>query len=122
MARTVQTQGIHNQLVSNQVVTFRNEGYTNIKADHINHPSGQPAMVNGHIPDLSAVKNGFMVISEVETNDSINDQSTIQQWKAFDRSSHEFHVVVPKSALEDAQSMARRNGITVDKYWYCDGC
>jgi hypothetical protein len=120
MARTIQAQGIHNQLVINQVTTYRNEGYSNIKADHINHPNGQPSIVNGHIPDLSAVKNGLVVICEVETNDSINDHSTIQQWKAFDRSSYEFHVVVPKSALEDAQDMARRNGITVNKFWYCD--
>lgn len=75
-------------------------------------------MVFGHIPDVMAQKNGRITICEVETNDSLIDSSTIAQWKAFDRSGYEFHVVVPHSGLELAKAIATQNSISVDFYWY----
>ena len=60
-------------------------------------------------------------ICEVETADSINDASTIQQWKAFARSPYIFEVAVPESALESAKKMARDNGIAVNTFWYTKG-
>ena len=54
MARTQQTQSLHDRIIRLQVDTYKSHGYSNIKAAHIGFPNGQPTEVNGHIPDISA--------------------------------------------------------------------
>ena len=118
MVRTRNSSALHDMLIREMISTYESGGYYNIKADHIGHPNGSPNEVNDYIPDVSAVKNGATVICEAETADSLYEQHTINQWKAFSKSAYEFHVVVPLSALNEAKKMAVQNNITVNNWWY----
>lgn len=122
MLSTVKTQSVHDKLTIIQVINYRKHGYTNIKVNRANYLQGQPDKVGGYTPDLSAVLDHKTTICRVETNDSINDTETIEQWKAFGRSVFEFHLIVPKSALSQVKEIAKHNRITVDKYWYSENC
>jgi len=105
-------------MITALVDQYAKEGYS-VKADHIGHPNGAPVPVNGHIPDVAAYSGGnIKIIAEAETCDSISGTETHDQWSAFSRSSYAFHVIVPKSCLEDAQNQARAWGISVDKWWW----
>lgn len=117
MLRTSQSQSVHDKIIGLQVNAYSSKGYTNIKASHIGYLGGQPDIVNGHIPDLSSYYNGQKVICEVETADSISNNETIEQLKAFSRSGYILHVSIPKSELQQAQKVARDNGINVNLYW-----
>ncbi|NSW84045.1 MAG: hypothetical protein HPY90_12370 [Syntrophothermus sp.] len=50
----------------------------------------------------------------------IGTRETLDQWRAFDASWKEFHVIVPERCLEEAEKSARDNLITVDRWWYLD--
>jgi hypothetical protein len=114
------SEEVHNRLIRALVNRYKEEGYTNIKADHINHPNGAPDPVNGYRPDISAQKGSTYLIAEAETCDTIGTQETLDQWRAFDASWKEFHVIVPKRCFEEAEKSARDNLITVDQWWHLD--
>lgn len=118
MIRTSNSSALHDTLIREMVNTYETKGYYNIKADHIGHPNGRPDEVNGFIPDVSAMMNGTTVICEAETTDSLNVAHTVDQWKAFSKSAQEFQIVVPRSALDNAQKIAAQNDISVNQWWY----
>lgn len=115
-------RSIHDKLTIIQVINYRKHGYTDIKVNYSNYLQGKPDQVGGYTPDLSAVSNYKTIICKVETNASINENFSIQQWKAFSKSNYEFHLIVPKSVLNDVKEIAKMNGVTVDKYWYSESC
>jgi len=109
---------IHTQLISALVNSYEAKGYY-VKADHINHPNGAPAPTNGHIPDITAYSQGQLVIvAEAETCDTISGTETYNQWSAFSRGTHKFHVIVPQVCLANAQNQAAIWRITVDQWWW----
>lgn len=114
------SEEVHNQLIRALVNHYNQEGYTNIKADHINHPNGAPDPVNGYRPDISAKKGSIHVIAEAETCDTLGTKETIDQWRAFSVSRKEFHIIVPKRCFEEARKSAEDNLITVNQWWYLD--
>jgi hypothetical protein len=120
MLETVKTQSIHDKLTIFQIINYRKHGYTNIKVNNTNYAPGQPERVGGYTPDMSAVFDHKTTICMVETNDSMKEFHTIEQWRAFAKSAFEFHVIVPKNALSDAKEKAKINRINVDKYWYSE--
>ena len=79
-------QNQHNLMVTNVANYLDSNGYRDIKADL--HGFSWPERItwkstgNGHIPDVSAWNN-LQNIFEVETDDSIFDEHTEDQWKLF---------------------------------------
>ena len=107
------------QLMLLQLVNYNKHGYTDIKVNHKDYLNGQPEKVEGFTPDLSAVINNQTVICGIKTNDSGNDDSIIQQWRAFSRNGNPFHVVVSKDSFQAVKEFAKWNGIKIAKYWCC---
>ncbi|MBW1697570.1 MAG: hypothetical protein JRH18_23950 [Deltaproteobacteria bacterium] len=123
MARTQSESQEHQKLIAMMVRHFENQGYREIRADI--QGKSQPATIQGakrnHIPDLTARKNGKIVILEAETAGTVSDDHTISQWTLFanaaSKSGGEFHVVVPKGAREAAEKRASSLGIRINSIW-----
>lgn len=104
-------RNVYNHLLS--------KGYSDVRADLGGLP--QPTRIyweatgEGHIPDLTGNKNGTNCLFEVETEDSIFDQHTEDQWNLFSASAKHhgkaFIVVVPKVSKASAQLRLNQLGI-----------
>ena len=113
----------HLDLIKMMINHFRNEAYQNIKADVDGMES--PDIIHGtkenHVPDLTARKNGIIVILEAETSNSIYHSHTASQWALFadaaENNGGEFHVVVPKGSRNDAAKRATDLSINIDTIW-----
>lgn len=104
-------QSDHDKMVQDSATWLSKNKYSDVKADVPGYTS--PSKITwestgkGHIPDISAISNSSIFIFEVETDDSIDDEHTKDQWKLF--SAHaknikgEFWVVVPKSSTLKAE-------------------
>ena len=115
---TERSRTAHAQLIRALAAQYESQGYY-VRADHIGHPNGSPASVNGHVPDVAAFSGGTLrIIAEAETCDTISDSNTREQWAAFSRSAYQFEVIVPKSCLQDAQMQASLGGVTVNRWWW----
>ena len=106
------SQSDHDTMVKQVADLFIQEKYPNVKADLTGYT--QPRILKwkgqttGHIPDVTSEQNNiFKVIVEVETDDSINDQHTADQWKLFSayavRDKAKFLIVVPKGSEQKAE-------------------
>lgn len=115
------SQSDHDTMVKQVADIFINKKYPNVKADLTGYT--QPSILkwkgktSGHIPDVTSEQNNvFKVIVEVETDDSINDQHTADQWKLFaayaKRDKAEFIIVVPKGS--EAKAEKRKNELNVE--------
>lgn len=101
----------HDSIVASVANSLRANGFSEIKADLQGYD--QPIRIiwesteQGHIPDLSAVKDQQQHIFEVETGDTITIQHTADQWKLFSTYANQhnsiFYVVVPKGYASQAQ-------------------
>lgn len=116
-------QNSHDSMVRNAVNYLRTNGFNNIKADIGGYDC--PTKITwmstgkGHIPDIDAhgdKKNIF----EIETEDSISDPHTADQWKLFSKYADEhgadFWVVVPKGSEYSASFRLAELGIK-GKIW-----
>ncbi len=113
-----QSQTLHERLIRALVEKYESEGYS-VQADHISHSNGRPPEVGGHVPDIAAYKNGLLeIVAEAETCDSLSDSHTEGQWRAFSASPLEFHVIVPKSCLAEAERQAGVWSVNIDKWWW----
>jgi len=102
----------HDQMVRDVYNDLISNGFRNVKADL--KGLAQPELIywtsteNGHIPDLTASRNGTRHIFEIETSDSIFDQHTEDQWKLFAANAQQdgktFFFVVPKGSENLAKS------------------
>lgn len=117
----------HKSLVRMMLNYFRNQGYTNLKADLEGETS--PEQIDDHIPDLTCNKNDLertFIVLEAETCGTIFDEHTEAQWKTFYRKAREvegeFHLVVPRACNDDSgRTLARQRltqlGITAHTIW-----
>lgn len=122
MARNPQSQWLHNSMVEVQANHWKSKGYR-VSADLPGW--AQPALIRGFIPDVAA-EGGLLgidrVITEVETAESLNTDHTRRQWLTFSSlRGIRFEVVVPESALAQAQALARGWRVRVDRWWYRRG-
>ncbi len=122
-SRTSQGQSEHDNLIRKQVVSYRQNGYCQIKADHISHPDGAPLQVYGHIPDLAAVDgHNRPVFCEVETTDTLGLSHTQDQLRAFRRAANDvggsLHLVVPTAAYDYALRVLSSWNLAVEAVWY----
>ena len=126
MARTIQTQSQHDRIVQVHANTLAERGHTDIKADHIGHYNGAPNSFLGYRPDLTSYDQfGTFVITETETNDSVDSIDTIQQMSklrsAANQIGAQLHLVVPESGRQFANSTMAKNGIGIDMLWHAIG-
>lgn len=123
MIRSLSESQEHQDLIRMMVRHFQSDGCTAIKADVPEMKT--PDLIYGtrmnHIPDMTAEKNGGVIILEAETSSSISDGHTASQWSLFSdaakKAAGAFHVVVPKESRNAAEQRAASLGIQVDVVW-----
>jgi hypothetical protein len=119
MERSHQSQLFHDKMIKQLADSLVAKKFRDVKADHPDFPD-KPAPVihensaSFHIPDVTAM--GIqMVLFEVETNETIHDPHTREEWQSFaayaHRNSAEFWIVVPKASVDDAQERLGRLGL-----------
>lgn len=117
-------QAGHDSMVKSIVNHIKGQGHSNIKADLEGYE--QPELIiwsstkKGHVPDVTSTKNQEYIF-EVETDDSIDDSHTEDQWRLFSANAKEhsktFIVVVPKGSETQAWQRVKELGINVDDVW-----
>lgn len=117
-------QSQHNSMVEAVAAHINQNGHSNVKADLQGYK--QPDLIycertkKGHIPDVTSTMN-YGYVFEVETEDSIYDSHTEDQWRLFSANAREhqksFVVVVPKGFEQHAHQRARDLSITIDDVW-----
>ena len=117
-------QSEHDSMVQSVATHVENDGHSDIKADVPGYD--RPDLITwkttkkGHIPDVTSTKNQNYIF-EVETDDSIDDSHTEDQWTLFSANakkySKKFIVVVPKGSDQKAWRRARDLGIDIDDVW-----
>ena len=133
MARIVENEITeHDQLVLMMARYFKQQGYTDIKADIPDWIQPQSIYWSNnpdqkYIPDLTCLDtNGIQVILEAETCNTLNDQHTQEQFRIFrahaTNNHGRFEVVVPRLCKgRDGRIMitniATEWGITIDNVW-----
>ena len=119
MERSHQSQSFHDKMIKQLADSLISKKFRDVKADHPDFPE-KPAPVtleafaSCYIPDVTAT--GIqMVIFEVETDETIADAHTGEQWKLFSSYAYlhgaEFWVVVPKASMEDAEQRLENLGL-----------
>lgn len=121
MQTSRETKATHTQLVEALVRKFEQDRLT-VQADHIGHENGAPDPIAGYVPDIYARNSSAAIVAEAETCDSLSDDHTFRQWSAFSRFTSypggNFHVIVPKYCVAQAQEQARIWRIRVDCWWW----
>jgi len=107
MKRTSDEQFLHDW-----VIRKLKEKYSRLyKEVHINPGDEKNYELKGHFPDAVCVNYGqIMLIIEVETRESINEQE-IDQWKELSQLGAQLVVLVPKEVQNDARDLCWKNGI-----------
>ncbi len=110
MERSQQSQAFHDKMIKRLADSLISKKFRDVRADHPDFPEKPaPIVTDGfplrHVPDVTA-RGIQMVIFEVETDETINDPHTREEWEIFSsyaqRNGAEFWVVVPKASMEDA--------------------
>lgn len=117
-------QSEHDSMVRSIINYIKGEKHSSIRADLQGYE--KPELIywsgtkKGHYPDVTSTE-GQNYIFEVETDDSINDSHTEDQWRLFSANAKEhsktFIVVVSKGAEQQAQQRAKDLGINIDGVW-----
>lgn len=117
-------QSEHDSMVKAIVNHVKANGHSDIKADLEGYE--KPELIywsstkKGYYPDITSTKRQNYIF-EVETDDSINDSHTEDQWKLFSANAKEhsktFIVVVPKGSETQAWQRVKELGINVDDVW-----
>ena len=123
MQRNSQESKGHQDLINMMARYFATQGYRNIKADlpEMTSPDIIYGTKRNHIPDLTANKNGTMVILEAETSSTISDDHTASQWSLFSdaakKAGGEFYIVIPKGYRNYAEQRLAELCIGADSIW-----
>jgi hypothetical protein len=121
MARSLQSQKTHDEMVARVVSLLQHNNANSVKADLKGFVQPEKitwsATREGHIPDITAY-DGRSLIYEVETDDSINLEHTGSQWVLFAaharNHNHLFVVVVPRGSNTKASQRLTELGITAN--------
>ncbi len=119
MDRSQQSQAFHDKMIRQLADSLIGKKFRDVRADLPGFPA-KPAPIamteraSCHVPDVTAM--GIqMVLFEVETDETINDPHTREQWESFAayalRNGAEFWVVVPKASMDDARSRLATLGL-----------
>jgi hypothetical protein len=112
VVRSPTSQLFHDKMIKQLADSLVSKKFRDVKADHPDYlDKPAPIVVDSfsafHIPDVTAM--GIqMVLFEVETDDTIHDPHTREQWELFasyaDSNRAEFWIVVPKASMDDART------------------
>ena len=117
-------QAGHDSMVKSVVNHIKGQEHSNIRADLEGYEKPEiiywSSTKKGHVPDVTSTKNQEYIF-EVETDDSIDDSHTEDQWELFSANakhhSKKFIVVVSKEAEQQARQRVKQLGINVDEVW-----
>jgi hypothetical protein len=124
MARSPESQSIHDNMVGKVVTHLANKNFTGIQVDHLIGYQ-QPAKIiwkgqaEGHIPDVTTTGPQKLIL-EVETAETITETHTKDQWKLF--AAHavniggEFWAVIPSGHVSTVSMVIQDLGIAA-KIW-----
>ncbi len=94
-SRTIGNRSYHDQMITVVACNLETSGYF-VQADHVGWRNGAPTSVNGHTPDIMAIKGNQCFILEVEDCVTYVDQHTREQLTAFAQVSRcQVYVVIP---------------------------
>ncbi|HTG82965.1 MAG TPA: hypothetical protein VL949_13555 [Geobacteraceae bacterium] len=117
--RSCPSQSLHDSMIKQLAEHLIGKKFRDVRADHPDFRD-KPARIPGQgdfaglVPDVTAT--GIqMVLFEVETDDSLNDPHTNEQWKLFssfaDQHMADFWVVVPKAMKDEARERVSTLGV-----------
>ncbi len=117
--RTYPSQTLHDRMIKQLADHLVSKKFRDVRADHPDF-CDKPALISGQdgtsglVPDVTAT--GIqMVLFEVETDDSINDPHTKEQWELFssyaDLHMADFWIVVPKAKKDEARDRVSSLGL-----------
>jgi hypothetical protein len=105
--RLIPSQQRHDHMVERIAEGLRQEGFREIQAAGLDGFE-QPAAIDGHVPDVAA-GHRHHYLYEVETEETLEREETLQQWKAFARHARHndtrFVIVVPLGSGLQAQAL-----------------
>lgn len=117
-------QSHHDSMVKAIADHLKQKGHSNVKADIQGYE--KPDLIywdksmKGHIPDVTSKQNQSYIF-EVETEDSIDDTHTADQWTLFAANAKQyskaFIVVVPKGYEQQARRRAQSLNIQLTDVW-----
>ena len=81
-SRTIGNRSYHDQMITVGACNLETSGYF-VQADHVGWRNGASPSVNGHTPDIMAIKGNQHLILEVEDCVTCSDQNTRDQLTAF---------------------------------------
>lgn len=60
------------------------------------------------------------IIVEVETDESVNEEHAVDQWKPYARLGRKFYLLVPTGSLSSAKTICQRKAISAHfgEYWW----
>ena len=110
--RSTKSKSDHESLVESLVKYLIKDGYINVRADIAGFDPPDNIYCGSnifHVPDVTAVKSGWGQIFEVETVDSVNNDSTVSRWRCFSAHARKFNksfnVVVPETVKSDVKEL-----------------
>ena len=117
--RPYPSQSLHDSMIKQLAEHLIGKKFRDVRADHpdfCDKPAPIPGEIDtlGLVPDVTAT--GIqMVLFEVETDDSLNDPHTKEQWELFssyaDQHMADFWIVVPKGKKEEARERVTTLGV-----------
>ena len=115
--RTSQEKSNHEQLIKAMIRHLEEkEKFNSIRADLPGSQFPMPEIIEGHIPDIVALKISETCIVEAETCDTISHPHTEEQWRAFakaaSRPNTSFRIIVPNACEQKARERVGELGIT----------
>ena len=110
-------QSYHDEMVQEMVCEFERRRM-HVDACLEGRRGGPPDPVDGRVPDLVATSAFKRIILEVETPETLSDEKTRDQMKAFSGiDGVEFHVAVPSGCVKAMKDKAKEWGIQIDEIW-----
>jgi hypothetical protein len=115
------SQSDHDEMVQKVAETLIEQGYKKVRADIPSYekPSRiiRKSIHQGYIPDVTGIGKREIII-EVETDDSIEDKHTEDQWTLFSgyciRYNAKFLIIVPKGSKAKAEKRSKELCISGD--------
>ena len=107
----------HDKIINALVVMLKEKGYL-VKNNPSTQKNNKVKFDNEFVyPDVYTYNGDNIVtgIYEVETVDSINEQSVVQ-WKRYSKAKCKFYLVVPASALNRTKELVNNHSISVTDY------
>lgn len=122
MYRATEKTTLHDRII--QIVAAANTQKFEV---HTNPSSEKNWFINDgsekYFPDVILRPKGSSqstIIVEVETDESVNEEHAVDQWKPYAKLGRKFYLLVPTASLGSAKTICNRKGISAHfgEYWW----